>query len=170
MHSSVNVRPAEASELDYLARLWHEVWLESHAKLLPPELHRFRTLESFTQRLQDALPSVRVTGPVGSPAGFHIVKDDELYQLYVSAQSRGAGVAAALLADAEAQLAASGVATAWLACAMGNERAARFYEKSGWIRVGNMINHLETPDGDFPLETWRYEKKLRAGLQVITGI
>jgi ribosomal protein S18 acetylase RimI-like enzyme len=40
-------------------------------------------------------------------------------------------VAAALIADAEAMLAEHGVEMAWLACAVGNNRAARFYEKSG---------------------------------------
>ena len=60
----------------------------------------------------------------------------------------------------EARLAANGTATAWLACAIGNQRAARFYEKCGWRRVGNMINRLDTPTGIFPLEVWRYEKRL----------
>jgi hypothetical protein len=55
----------------------------------------------------------------------------------------------------------AGVWVAWLACAIGNERAARFYEKRGWRRAGNMINELETADGIFPLEVWRYEKRLR---------
>jgi GNAT superfamily N-acetyltransferase len=87
-------------------------------------------------------------------------QDDELYQLYVSAQSRGAGVAAALLADAKKRLAERGLRRACLACAIGNDRAARFYEKSGWRRAGNMISILETAEGLFPLEVWRYEKAL----------
>jgi len=89
-----------------------------------------------------------------------MLKDDELYQLYVSAQARGSGVAAALMADAEARLAASGVKTAWLACAIGNERAARFYEKCGWRRAGTFVSELETTNGIIPLEVWRYEKPL----------
>jgi GNAT superfamily N-acetyltransferase len=101
-----------------------------------------------------------VIGPRGAPMGFCMIKEDELYQLFVSAQSRGSGVAAALIADAEAQLRESGVKTAWLACAIGNERAAKFYEKHGWHRVGNMINRLDTPEGEFLLEVWRYEKAL----------
>ncbi len=100
------------------------------------------------------MPSTR------DPLGFSIVQGAELYQLFVSGPSRGSGVAAALIADAEARLSASGVATAWLACAIGNERAARFYEKCGWSRVGTMINRLDTPSGPFPLEVWRYEKSL----------
>jgi GNAT superfamily N-acetyltransferase len=100
-------------------------------------------------------------GPSGAPVGFCIVRGDELYQLFVSAQSRGSGVAAALIADAEARLSATGAETAWLACAIGNERAARFYEKCGWHRAGTTMNQVETSNGTFPLEVWRYEKSLR---------
>ena len=63
-------------------------------------------------------------------------------------------------ADAEATLAARGTRTAWLACAIGNERAARFYEKCGWRRVGSVINHLRTEAGAIELEVWRYEKAM----------
>jgi ribosomal protein S18 acetylase RimI-like enzyme len=158
----MNVRAAEEAEIDQLAKLWYDGWQDAHAQILPPELKRRRTLESFRQRLQAALPNTRVVGPPGAAVGFCMVKDDELYQLYVSAQSRGSGVAAALIADAESRLAESGVAIAWLACAIGNERAARFYEKRGWRRVGTMTSQLETTEGMFPLEVWRYEKSLRS--------
>ena len=156
-----DVRAAEPAEIAHLARIWYDGWQDAHARILPEELARHRTLESFRDRLHAALPEVRVTGPRGEPVGFCIVQGDELYQLYVSAGSRGSGVAAALLADAEARLSANGIETAWLACAIGNERAARFYEKCGWRRAGNMINQLDTPDGTFSLEVWRYEKSLR---------
>lgn len=156
----MNVRAAEAAEIDHLARVWYESWHDAHASLVPEALTRLRTLENFRHRIQDALPTVRVVGPSGGPVGFCIVKGAELYQLFVSAQARGSGVAAALLVDGEARLSASGVHTAWLACAIGNERAARFYEKHGWHRVGNMINRLDTPRGEYLLDVWRYEKPL----------
>jgi ribosomal protein S18 acetylase RimI-like enzyme len=156
----MNLRNAETFEIDQLAGIWYQGWQDAHAEILPAELKRLRTLESFRERLEGALESVRVAGPSGAPVGFSMTKADELYQLYVSAQARGTGVAAALIADVEARLAGSGVETAWLACAMGNDRAARFYEKCGWQRVGRMINELETSNGIFPLEVWRYEKVL----------
>ena len=154
------VRSADAAEIDRLARLWHDVWHETHTPLQPPELIRLRTLESFRERLQAALPSIRVAGPIGAPVGFCVLKGEELYQLFVSPEARGSGVAAALIADAEARLAERGVETAWLACAIGNDRAARFYEKSGWRLVGTVVNPAETSSGPFPLEVWRYEKRL----------
>jgi GNAT superfamily N-acetyltransferase len=126
------------------------------------ELTRLRTLPNFRDRLGEALADLRVVGPPRAPVGFYMLKHDELFQLYVSAEARGSGVAAGLIADAETRLAQEGVEVAWLACAIGNERAARFYEKSGWERVGIMINEAETPAGPFPLEVWRYEKRLRA--------
>lgn len=156
----MNVRAAAEAEILALAKIWYEGWHEAHAQIVPADLTRLRTPESFRERMQAALPDVRVASPPGEPVGFCIVKGDELYQLYVSAQSRGSGVAAALMADAEARLAEHGVKTAWLACAIGNERAARFYEKCGWRRAGTMVYSSETADGAFPLEVWRYEKSL----------
>jgi hypothetical protein len=58
------------------------------------------------------------------------------------------------------RLANAGVTTAWLACAIGNDRAARFYEKHGWHRAGTTINFAETSAGVFRLEVWRYEKSI----------
>ena len=158
----MEVRNATEAEVDRLADIWHQGWHDAHARIVPPELTRIRTLDRFRDRLRAALRDVRVVGLPGEPAGFCLVHDDELYQLFVAAEAKGSGIAAALVADAERRLAAQGVEVAWLACAIGNERAARFYEKCGWRRAGVMINPLDTPDGVLPLEVWRYEKRLVA--------
>ncbi len=100
----MDVRAVEEVEIDHLTKIWYDGWHEAHAPIVPAELTRLRTLESFRDRLQAALPDVGVVGPRGEPVGFYMVKGNELYQLFVSPQSRGSGVAAALIADAEARL------------------------------------------------------------------
>jgi len=156
----MDIRSADDRDVDSLARLWFDGWRDAHEAIVPAELTARRTLESFTERLRAGLAHVRVAGPPGAPLGFAMLKGDELYQLYVSAAARGTGVAASLIADAEATLAAAGFETVWLACAIGNERAARFYEKSGWRRVRTERIDTETTNGPFPLDVWRYEKSM----------
>ena len=160
----MDVRAADAVELDCLARIWFDGWQDAHAAIAPAELTRRRTLASFRERLPPLLSDTRVVGLPGDPLGFAILIADELYQLYVTAPSRGRGVAAALMADAEKRLAAAGVGTAWLACAIGNDRAARFYEKQGWRRSGIVTSQLETDGGVFSLDVWKYEKALTRSL------
>ncbi len=156
----MTIRAAEAGELDQLARLWHEAWRDGHEAIAPPGLVRARTVARFRERLAAMLADVSVVGPVGAPLGFSALRGEELYQLFVARAARGSGVAEALLDDGEARLARRGVKTAWLACGVGNDRAARFYEKRGWARARTVPNRLETEEGVFEIEVWRYEKSL----------
>jgi GNAT superfamily N-acetyltransferase len=155
------IRPAEASDIQRLAGIWYDGWQDAHATILPEELRRVRTLESFEARMRQGLGDTRVAGPIGAPLGFCMMKGDELNQLYVAAEARGTGAAQALIADAEERLAATGVTLIWLACAIGNDRAARFYTKSGWHNSGVRKIELPMPDGSiFALDIWRFEKGL----------
>ena len=162
MDTAIDLTPRRATpdEIPALARLWHDGWQDAHAAIVPAALTRLRTLDSFAERLAGGLDDVRVIGAPGEPLGLCMIKGDELYQLFVSAQARGTGVAVALIADAEARIAASGAAAAWLACSIGNDRAARFYEKNGWRRAGIVTLPLETSAGPFDLDIWRYEKPI----------
>ncbi len=159
--TGTSIRDVKSSEIGQLARIWFDGWQDAHAQIVPAELARLRTLQGFEDRLRTASTGVRVAAAAGTPVGFYLLKDAELYQFYVCSNARGSGVAAFLMADAEARLGESGVHTAWLACAIGNDRAARFYEKCGWFRTGIMTDHVEVPAGTFALEVWRYEKSLR---------
>ena len=153
-------RHAHPDEIDALAGVWYDGWHDAHAAIVPAVLARQRTLDSFRERLKAGLAETRTIGEPGAPLGFTMLKDDELYQFYVARAARGSGVAARLMADAEQRLAARGVTTAWLACAIGNDRAARFYEKQAWRRAGTVVYIAETPQGDIKLDVWRYEKTL----------
>jgi ribosomal protein S18 acetylase RimI-like enzyme len=154
------IRSAQLADVPRLARIWHDGWRDGHLGIVPDALARLRTLDSFSARLAAAIADTRVAITADQLTGFTVLKSDELYQFYVAAESRGSEVAPALMEDAEAQLAARGVKTAWLACAIGNDRAARFYEKRGWRRVATITYQAETSQGPFPIENWRYEKQL----------
>ena len=151
------IRDARAAEAGGLAEIWWQGWQDAHSAILPHELARLRTLESFHERISANLHNVRVAGPQGAPLGFAMLKADELDQLYVAADARGTGVAGALMVDSFARLRAAGAKVAWLACAIGNDRAARFYEKWGWRNAGTMVSNLPTPEGIFSLKVWRFE-------------
>ena len=160
----MNDRPAAAHEIDYLAALWLEGWRDGHAHIAPAALVEARTLTSFAERLAAALPDTFVAGPEAAPAGFFMLRGDELYQFFVARSARGSSFAASLIAAAEAELARRGATTAWLACAVGNDRAARFYQKTGWRNVRTQVNRLETAAGVFEIEHWRYEKRVATAI------
>lgn len=158
--NALRVRVPTEGEVDLLGQIWYEAWNDAHAEILPAELKRLRTLQSFRDRLRKALPQVRVVELDGEPVGLCMVKNDELYQLFVAERGRGTGAAVALIDDAEDRIRTSGAKVAWLTCAIGNDRAARFYEKRGWRRTGIVPSRVETTEGEFELDAWRYEKRL----------
>jgi GNAT superfamily N-acetyltransferase len=161
MSDSPAPRAARAEDIASLAKLWHDGWHDAHAAILPADVTCARTRASFLERLSRYLPNLRAIGEVADPLGFALLKGDELNQFYVQGRARGTGIARLLMEDCEQQFAHAGVHTAWLACAIGNDRAARFYEKAGWHRAGIETIELDLPTGGYPLDTWRYEKRLR---------
>jgi GNAT superfamily N-acetyltransferase len=143
-----------------ISAIWEAGWHEAHAEIVPSSLCELRTTRSFADRARESLALTRIALKGPNVLGFCILKESELYQMYVSSRARGSGVAQALIEDAEIRIGASGHALAWLACAIGNERAGRFYEKSGWTNMGQEVVDLDTSEGAFPLEVWRFEKRL----------
>ena len=102
-------------------------------------LTALRTLEAFHERTPGRVAdtTVAVDG-TGGLLGFVMVVGDEVEQVFVGRTARGTGLAAALLVEAERQVAAAGHGEAWLAVVAGNERARRFYEKCGWHDGGDL--------------------------------
>jgi ribosomal protein S18 acetylase RimI-like enzyme len=159
--SLTHVRAAHAQDVAALTRVWHDGWHDAHAAIVPAALVALKTAENFHDRLRAELHAVRVVAEGDTALGFAMLRGAEVFQFYVARSARGTGAAALLMRDAEDHLAASGVGTAWLACAVGNTRAARFYEKCGWTRAATVTIESETSIGAFPIEVWKYEKTLR---------
>ncbi|WP_227284831.1 MULTISPECIES: GNAT family N-acetyltransferase [Paracoccaceae] len=156
------IRKARPEDLAPLARLWHDAWHEAHGHLVPPELVDLRTLDDFRARLPALQPMIRTAGPVGAPLGFCATRADEMYQLFLAPDARGTGLAALLLSDAEARIAANGASVAWLDIAIGNDRAERFYIRQGWAIARTETVQLDTATGTFPLHAKVLTKRVTA--------
>lgn len=102
------LRPARQEDVPDAARIWSEGWREAHLGNVPERLVAARTSGSIRDRSFDLLPVTTVADVTGEVAGFVVVEQDEVEQLYVGPRYRGAATASALLAEGERQIAERG--------------------------------------------------------------
>jgi GNAT superfamily N-acetyltransferase len=158
----VILRPATAEDVSSIASIWYRGWQDGHIGHVPEELTTARTERSFWNRAAQRLLDTTVAEIEGAVAGFVMVVDDEVEQVYVDTEQRGSGVANVLLTEAERRVRHGGHETAWLAVVAGNERARRFYAKRGWVDEGPFDYQAEGPDGPITVPSHRYVKVVRA--------
>jgi GNAT superfamily N-acetyltransferase len=158
--TDVTLRPASADDAEAVAEIWHEGWRDGHVEHVPDEVARQRTRESFDARAAQRIGDARVAVAADGVAGFVMVVDDEVEQVYVARRHRGSGVADVLLADAERLVRENGHERAWLAVIAGNARARRFYERSGWLDEGPFDYEAAGEDGPIVFRCRRYVKRL----------
>ena len=130
------LRPAVLSDAPVVAQIWHQGWIDGHLGHVPQSLVDARSVESFQHRTPLRVADTTVAAVDDQIAGFIMVVDDEVEQVYVSPSHRGAGIADVLLDESERLVSVGGFSTAWLAVVPGNARARRFYERRGWIDAG----------------------------------
>jgi GNAT superfamily N-acetyltransferase len=157
--TTAHLRAATYSDIDEIATIWHDGWFDGHQGHVPDELITHRTPAEFRRRIGDRIGSTIVAVRHATLAGFVVVIDDEVEQLYVTATARGTGTAARLLAHGE-QIIGRTHAGAWLAVVGGNTRARRFYERCGWGESGPILNPAETSSGTLLVPALRYNKTL----------
>jgi len=158
--SQIKLRPLTRAEVDATATLWHGGWRDGHLGIVPDQLVQFRDLGTFRKRLELDLDACFITGPIGAPDGFLRLKDDEIDQFYIAASARGTGLAGALMGATEDLLRKRGVKRAWLYCSVGNDRAARFYEKCGFDHAMTFAAEVETLGAQVMVDVMRFEKDL----------
>ncbi len=151
-------RKATAADIDAIAAMWHAGWHSGHAAHVAPALVAVRTEAEFLDRARAHLLKTTVAEVKGAFAGFFMLKEDEIYQFYIGAEFRGTDAATRQMAQVESDMTGR---VAWLACAVGNARAAAFYEKCGWVRQGTFVYTVETAGGPMDVDEWRYAKDLR---------
>lgn len=157
---TLSIRRATPGDAATVADIWQAGWPDGHLGHVPEELVAVRTAESFRQRAVERVADTVVAEVGGRVAGFTMIVDDEVEQVYVAASHRGSGVADALLGDAEARIRAAGHSHAWLAVVAGNVRARRFYERRGWVDDGPLVYPAEGPRGPIDVPAHRYVKHL----------
>jgi GNAT superfamily N-acetyltransferase len=157
----VILRPATAEDIPSIASIWYRGWQDGHIGHVPEELTTARTERSFSSRTAERLPDTTVAEIDGAVAGFVMVVDDEVEQVYVGENHRGSGIASVLLTAAEQRVKDGGHETAWLAVVAGNERARRFYAKCGWVDEGPFDYQAEGPDGPITVPARRYVKAVK---------
>ena len=155
--TAVSLRPATVADVPAITRIWRQGWADGHEGYVPDALAAERTPASFDQRAMEQISQAWVAETGGAVAGFVVVMDDEVEQLYVDRSWRGQGVAERLLRHAEAVIGQEGWCTAWLAVVAGNTRARRFYAKSGWQDRGPFSYLAQTATGTVPVPAHRYE-------------
>ena len=154
------LRRATPEDASRIAEIWRVGWRDGHLGFVPDELVAARTDESFDTRAAARIGDTTVAVVDGAVAGFVMVVDDEVEQVYVSRDHRGQGVADALIAEAEAQVRANGHATAWLAVVAGNARARAFYERAGWRDEGPFDYAAAGDDGPIAVPCHRYTRSV----------
>ena len=150
-------RPEDAGDV---AEIWRLGWRDGHLGFVPQELIEARTEESFRARASERVGETTVAVVAGAVAGFVMVVDDEVEQVYVSAAHRGTGVAAALMGEAERQVRENGHAKGWLAVVAGNARARAFYERNGWEDEGPFTYAAASESGSIAVPCHRYTKRV----------
>ena len=158
--TGVRLRPATAADLAVIARIWREGWVDGHEGHVPAALVAERTPASFDQRALERVGQTWVAGNGGTVAGFVVVVDNEVEQVYVDRNWRGRGVAERLLRQAEAVIGEGGRRTAWLAVVAGNTRARRFYARLGWQDQGPFTYQAQTATGTVAVPAHRYEREV----------
>ena len=156
--ANVTLRRGKPQDAGAVAEIWRLGWRDGHLGHVPRELVDARPDESFLARSEARVGEMTVAVVDGDTAGFVLVVDDEVEQVYVSAAHRGTGVAATLLAEAERQVRANGHAKAWLAVVAGNARARAFYERAGWEDEGPFDYETATEGGPIAVPCHRYTK------------
>jgi GNAT superfamily N-acetyltransferase len=158
--SRLTLRAATADDAEAIATVWHGAWLDGHLGHVPEALLAHRRLVDFRQRAATRLGTTTVATIDSRVVGFVTVHDDELEQLFVAESARGTGAAAALLEHGEKTIAGR-FDVAWLAVAVGNARARRFYARQGWRDAEAIDYDADTPSGPIPVPCRRYEKRVR---------
>jgi ribosomal protein S18 acetylase RimI-like enzyme len=124
----VTLRQATANVAPKIAEIWQLGWRDGHLGFVTQELVAARHEDSFRSRAAQRVSDTTVAVIDGDVVGFVMVVGDEVEQVYVAARHRGAGVADALMTEAERRITRDGVA-----CRRGGEHQSSEVLRTPWL-------------------------------------
>ena len=164
------VRLANVGDASSLAAVSLEVWLNTYIRNGVNAFFADYALEQFTAaRFEEILSSANETiwvsqnsigiegfirVSLGSVAPIDICSDVEISTLYVQPRHQGNGAGRRLLETGLEFCASTGRPNAWLSVNAGNERAADFYSRNGFEKVGE--THFQIGDQTYPNHVLRF--------------
>ena len=155
---NIKIKFLEQQDQADTARLFHDVWHETQARLQDPRQARARPLGFFAARVESRVAATLVAVANGHLAGFVTWTGGMLNSLVVKPEFRGHGVGETLCHRAEEEMANTGATQFELDCICGNTAGRRFYETQGW-RVSHIETlENETPEGLCQTHAWRMIK------------
>lgn len=152
------IHSGRESDGDWIARLYHDVWHETHAPLMPKDASELRPLAYFQTRTAHLMAKCFVGIDLnGQGLGFCAWNGYRVGQLWLKASARGTGLAKLLLNQALAVINPSADRPATLDCFVENRRGLAFYRREGWQR--QQLLSLPIVDGsEIKVPFWRLEK------------
>ncbi|MBR7744053.1 GNAT family N-acetyltransferase [Phycicoccus sp. BSK3Z-2] len=130
------VRAMTADDVDDVLEVQRAGSVITLADVFPQDTHPFpadAVRERWVHEVEDPGVDCRVAELDGRVVGFVVLCDDEVLHLGTAVDTWGSGLAGDVHDEALAVLREAGVAVARLRVFEGNERARRFYRRSGWV-------------------------------------
>jgi len=159
----IEIRPAQPEDRAAIVEILHHGWHDGHAHLVTPDILKYRTPECIDEIYGATTDTFYVAEDDARMLGFVATKCAELTKLFIARDARGSGVAEKLLAFGEQKIAGDGFAVAELLCLVGNERAEKFYARTGWVEDHRRHYDLWMPKGatgHFTADTMCLHKKV----------
>jgi GNAT superfamily N-acetyltransferase len=154
------IQRARASDVAQIAALYHAVWHETQAPFMPAAECARRDLGFFIERMSRLLLSTLIEERGGAVVAFSAWHGRLLGQIFVAAPHRGSGLAVALMSATETAMMESGVSEGELHCVVGNDRARRFYERTGWSHERTIMEQVAGENGPAEVPFWCMTKVL----------
>jgi ribosomal protein S18 acetylase RimI-like enzyme len=176
MSDAITLRPATPADVQPLAQLAHQAFVDAFAHYYRPEdlqqfLDEWKTPEVYARALADPAIAVQLAEVGGTPAAYCLLKrgtvmDDHpqplpqrpvfLSQLYCAGAMAGRGLGGLLMDWAQAQARAWHADSLSLSVYSENVGAQRFYQRRGFVKVAD----TEFWVGSQRDEEYLYELKL----------